>query len=139
MLGNRTASQNGDTDLNDGGPTSWQAVIQTADESQSYREFLLEFQDTTLMYRPFENIAAPACPQGVSAASVPTTTIKSASRMRPPTFTTKSVPGRESPISRKRHRPAAHCCSRAAVFIAGIPSRNSLFFTDGTPDSNIWA
>ena len=66
MLGNRTASQNG-VNLNDGGPTSWQAVIQTADESQSYREFLLEFQDTTLMYRPFENIAGPACPgQGVS-------------------------------------------------------------------------
>ncbi len=40
---------------NDGGPTSWQAVIETRepDKSKSYREFLLELQDTTLTYQPF--------------------------------------------------------------------------------------
>ncbi len=45
----------------DGGPTSWQAVIQTASaagtppaESQSFREFLFEIQDSTLIYLPFD-------------------------------------------------------------------------------------
>ncbi len=37
----------------DGGPTSWQAVIQTQDQDRSYREFLLELQDSTLTYLPF--------------------------------------------------------------------------------------
>jgi len=37
----------------DGGPTTWQAVIETRDKSQSFREFLLELQDTTLTYQPF--------------------------------------------------------------------------------------
>lgn len=35
----------------DGGPTSWQARIITADASESYREFMLEFQDLQLAYR----------------------------------------------------------------------------------------
>jgi hypothetical protein len=34
----------------DGGPTSWMANIVTTDASQSYREFLLEFQDLQLAY-----------------------------------------------------------------------------------------
>jgi hypothetical protein len=34
----------------DGGPTSWQANIITADPADSYREFALEFQDTQLAY-----------------------------------------------------------------------------------------
>jgi hypothetical protein len=37
----------------DGGPTSWQAVIETPKQDQSFREFLLELQDTTLTYQPF--------------------------------------------------------------------------------------
>jgi manganese oxidase len=35
----------------DGGPTSWQARIITANPSDSYREFMLEFQDLQLAYR----------------------------------------------------------------------------------------
>jgi hypothetical protein len=34
----------------DGGPTSWQAIIKTGDEAESYREFLLEYQDSQLAY-----------------------------------------------------------------------------------------
>ncbi len=35
----------------DGGPTSWQARIITSNSSDSYREFMLEFQDLQLAYR----------------------------------------------------------------------------------------
>jgi hypothetical protein len=35
---------------NDGGPTSWQAAIVTNNSNDSYREFLLEFQDLALAY-----------------------------------------------------------------------------------------
>lgn len=35
----------------DGGPTTWQAVIQTQNTADSYREFLLEFADYTLAYK----------------------------------------------------------------------------------------
>jgi len=63
-LGGRTATQNG-VNLGDGGPTSWQAVIQTAPQAGSFREFLLALQDSTLMYRPFPAAyKAPACPPG---------------------------------------------------------------------------
>lgn len=34
----------------DGGPTSWQANIVTSNQTDSYREFLLEFQDLALAY-----------------------------------------------------------------------------------------
>ncbi|HEX4966049.1 MAG TPA: hypothetical protein VF173_34890, partial [Thermoanaerobaculia bacterium] len=37
----------------DGGPTTWQAVIETRDQKESFREFLVELQDSTLMYFPF--------------------------------------------------------------------------------------
>ena len=36
--------------VSDGGPTSWQANIVTADNEKSYREFMLEFQDSQLAY-----------------------------------------------------------------------------------------
>ncbi len=42
----------------DGGPTSWQAVIQTADVSETYREFLFNFADFQLAYQP--NFKKPA-------------------------------------------------------------------------------
>ncbi len=35
----------------DGGPTSWQARIITSNPADSYREFMLEFQDLQLAYR----------------------------------------------------------------------------------------
>ena len=34
----------------DGGPTSWQARIVTPNTADSYREFMLEFQDLALAY-----------------------------------------------------------------------------------------
>ena len=34
----------------DGGPTSWEGYIVTADPDKSYREFAIEFQDTQLAY-----------------------------------------------------------------------------------------
>ncbi len=37
----------------DGGPTSWSADILTADHEDSYREFMLEFQDLSLAYGPY--------------------------------------------------------------------------------------
>ena len=136
-LGNRTASQNG-VNLNDGGPTSWQAVIQTADKSQSYREFLLEFQDTTLMYRPFENIAAPACPQGVSCGfcsndhnQVCVTDAASNLHYQ------KVCQAVDLPIPNTTP-PSSSVLPPSCNFIAGMPSKNSLFFTDGTANSNIW-
>lgn len=36
--------------VSDGGPTSWQANIVTTDANESYREFMLEFQDSQLAY-----------------------------------------------------------------------------------------
>ena len=36
--------------IDDGGPTDWQAIIQTADKSESYREFMFEFQDNQQAY-----------------------------------------------------------------------------------------
>ncbi len=65
----------------DGGPTSWQAVISTPNTENSYREFLLEFADFQLAYRPdgtpvnppakkevglpYLLETAPTCPGGV--------------------------------------------------------------------------
>jgi len=48
----RSSTLNGVT-VQDGGPTSWQAVIETPLVGESYREFLLEVQDSTLTYKPF--------------------------------------------------------------------------------------
>jgi hypothetical protein len=38
----------------DGGPTSWQAIITTKNAADSYREFMLEFQDLQLAYQGVE-------------------------------------------------------------------------------------
>jgi hypothetical protein len=38
------------TTRDDGGPTSWQAVITNADQTDGFREFALEFQDGALAY-----------------------------------------------------------------------------------------
>jgi plastocyanin len=42
----------------DGGPTSWEGIVRRADPEKSYREFLIEFQDTQLAY---ENTSRPVC------------------------------------------------------------------------------
>ncbi len=53
-LPSRTVTGPGGATVQDGGPTTWQAVIVPAsDPEASFREFLLEFQDTTLTYEPF--------------------------------------------------------------------------------------
>lgn len=39
-------------EVSDGGPTSWQANIVTQDNEDSYREFMLEFQDNQQAYLP---------------------------------------------------------------------------------------
>jgi len=39
-----------DYKVTDGGPTDWQAIIETADPSDSYREFMFEFQDNQQAY-----------------------------------------------------------------------------------------
>jgi hypothetical protein len=49
----RTVTENG-VSVKDGGPTSWQAVIETPQLGDSFREFLLEVQDSTLLYAPFQ-------------------------------------------------------------------------------------
>jgi len=52
----RHAFQNG-VRVYDGGPTSWQAIIKVPSDASkgnpSFREFLLEVQDSTLLYQPF--------------------------------------------------------------------------------------
>ena len=46
----------------DGGPTTWQAVIQPTDTSKSYREFLFEFADFQLAYQAGFGIGANGQP-----------------------------------------------------------------------------
>ncbi|MDQ3802877.1 MAG: hypothetical protein M3416_03370 [Acidobacteriota bacterium] len=57
----------------DGGPTSWQARILTVNPADSYREFVLEFQDLTLAYdRNFGlPINAPGTPSLISTGGQP--------------------------------------------------------------------
>ena len=47
----------------DGGPTSWQARIITQNPSDSYREFMLEFQDLQLAYKPTSKVVANPNPK----------------------------------------------------------------------------
>ena len=49
----------------DGGPTSWQAIIASADKSSSYREFALELQDSQLAYTS-ASISPPNAPVAYS-------------------------------------------------------------------------
>ncbi|HEV2853871.1 MAG TPA: hypothetical protein VHC97_13800 [Thermoanaerobaculia bacterium] len=57
----------------DGGPTSWQAVIDGPNTDNTFREFLLQVQDSTLMYQPFTVGANPFADQrpGVCAGAAP--------------------------------------------------------------------
>ncbi|HEX8068818.1 MAG TPA: hypothetical protein VF546_02625 [Pyrinomonadaceae bacterium] len=60
--------QNGQMNTrDDGGPTSWQARIVTTPDTDSYREFLLEFQDLALAYLPGSPQPTPAPYPGSSA------------------------------------------------------------------------
>ena len=52
-------STNGGTGLTqDGGPTSWQAVVHSTTKKNNYREFMIEFADFQPVYTP----GGPACP-----------------------------------------------------------------------------
>ena len=129
-LGGRSAMQNGQT-VDDGGPTSWRAVIQTADLSDSYREFLFEIQDTTLMYQQFYDIAAPACPAGVACGFCSTDLSQvcvtdAASDL----YFGKVCEAVELPITNTASSSLQPSCN----FIAGIPSANNLF----DPGNNIF-
>ncbi|HJY29906.1 MAG TPA: hypothetical protein VJ306_17880, partial [Pyrinomonadaceae bacterium] len=57
----------------DGGPTTWQAVIQTQNTADSYREFLLEFADYTLAYNAGGGVnnAGKAAPDPANAINPP--------------------------------------------------------------------
>jgi hypothetical protein len=57
----------------DGGPTTWQAVIQTQNTADSYREFLLEFADYTLAYKAGGGVngAGQAAPDPANAINPP--------------------------------------------------------------------
>jgi hypothetical protein len=50
--GRTVTGANGQT-LRDGGPTTWQAVIETPVSKASFREFVFAVQDSTLTYSPF--------------------------------------------------------------------------------------
>lgn len=52
----------------DGGPTSWRADILTSNQADSYREFLMEFADFTIAYRPD---GSPVNPPGKEEAGLP--------------------------------------------------------------------
>ncbi len=56
--GLQLGTANGTALSQDGGPTSWQAVIEGRDASENYREFMLEFGDFQLAYEP----NSPVCP-----------------------------------------------------------------------------
>src|SRR6185295_6663818 len=59
-LASRAVASDGGTRIRDGGPTTWQAVIVPAGNPKaSFREFLLEFQDSMLAYEAF-NFTPPA-------------------------------------------------------------------------------
>ncbi len=69
----RPVTVNGQTmTVSDGGPTGWQANIVTKNEKSSYREFMLEFQDTQQAYLP-ESIGTldpyPEFPEDYSGAA----------------------------------------------------------------------
>ncbi|HEX5706252.1 MAG TPA: hypothetical protein VFX96_03080 [Pyrinomonadaceae bacterium] len=57
----------------DGGPTTWQAVIETPNAANSYREFLIEFADYTLAYKAGAGIngAGHAIPDPAGAINPP--------------------------------------------------------------------
>ncbi|HEV7506891.1 MAG TPA: hypothetical protein VGS07_18520 [Thermoanaerobaculia bacterium] len=66
--------------LPDGGPTSWQAVISTVRPEESFREFVLELQDSTLGYNAFAGVQVPAalskgfCADSPATSCTPATT-----------------------------------------------------------------
>ena len=136
-LGGQTRSQNG-VNLKDGGPTSWQAVIKTKNSDESFREFLIEFQDTTLMYQPFpEDVAdfdpqdLSACPNGFACGfcsndhTIACVTDSNSGQYYGTVCDEVDLPNPNGDDSKLE--PSCN-------FIAGIPSSNSLF----SSEKNVW-
>ncbi|HSS77442.1 MAG TPA: hypothetical protein VLV54_11935, partial [Thermoanaerobaculia bacterium] len=68
-LPGRTVTGPGGTTLRDGGPTTWQAVIETPVSQASFREFVFAVQDTTLTYSPFaSSVVSPFAGEGWCSA-----------------------------------------------------------------------
>jgi hypothetical protein len=146
-LGGRTATQNG-VSLQDGGPTSWQAVIRTTSQPDSFREFLFALQDSTLMYRPFPAaVKAPACPAGTATCGFCSTEPSKACSLDPTsaiyweTVCTKvvSLPNPKNLRNSTQGLFAPTSLQPSCNFVPGIPSRNSLFFQTASgpnPSSN---
>ncbi len=64
ILGRTATGANGVT-VRDGGPTTWQAVVETPFSPASFREFVFAVQDTTLTYAPFDkSVVNPSANQG---------------------------------------------------------------------------
>ena len=105
----------------DGGPTSWQARILTADPADSFREFVLEFQDFTLAYWPADvnntGINPPGTPSLISTGGQP-----------PPG--TQSVNYLNAPIP---FRARGSCADLSYVFSSGcVPAPG---VTSGDPET----
>ena len=66
--------------LDDGGPTTWQAVIQTTNPADSFREFMVEMQDSTLTYGQFTAPPPPSLAQGWCSDNAAACTPATASR-----------------------------------------------------------
>ena len=68
-LPSRTVTGAGGVKVSDGGPTTWQAVIETPNKGASFREFVFAVQDTTLTYSPFAGtVVNPSAGQGWCSA-----------------------------------------------------------------------
>jgi len=128
-LGNRTASENGQS-VKDGGPTSWEAIIKTADGGDSYREFLLEFQDTTLMYLPFAKLSVPPCPPGTACGFCSTKLTQACSVDASSSIYYKDVCPSSAALPNKTAGDLPSALDASCNFIAGIPSMNDVFRKD---------
>jgi manganese oxidase len=142
QLGVSTVTQNGVT-LKDGGKTSWQAVIETANKAQSFREFLFGFQDSGIFYRPFPDAVTnhqPAgCPAGQACGfcsndhSVACVTDASS-----PSYYKTVCKDVELPIP---NTASTTTLEKSCNYIPGLPAKNNLFYispTSPATGNNIW-
>ena len=79
----RVVTGPGGAKVADGGPTTWQAVIEPPDAAASFREFLFTIQDTVLTYEAFDDVLpvdhGGFCGNDVSRPCVPATLTRPAS------------------------------------------------------------
>ena len=82
----------------DGGPTSWQARIITEKSQDSYREFILAFQDLQLAYTVVNALGPPPRPQLISVGNIGTQSINYSNEPIPFRIGSQSV-FEQSPVS----------------------------------------